>query len=68
MTEKTTMSLRLEVRTKRTLEAMAADRRRATGDVITVADLVREALAEYINRRCTAKTGDSGKQIDWCEE
>jgi hypothetical protein len=32
-----------------------------------VADLIREALADYI-ARSRAPKGDSGKQIDWCEE
>lgn len=69
MTEKVAFSLRIEATTKRALEALAADRRRATGDAVTVADLAREALADYIARnRAPAKAGDSDRQIDWCEE
>lgn len=69
MTEKVAFSLRVEVTTKRALEALAADRRRATGDAVTVADLAREALADYITRNCAPlKVGDSDQQIDWCKE
>lgn len=69
MTEKTSLSVRLEVTTKQDLEALATARRRATGDAVTVADLIREALADYIAKhRAPPKAGDSDRQIDWCEE
>lgn len=54
MSDKTSMSVRLDSALKIKLEEMAADRRRATGDVVTVADLIREALSEYVSKPAKA--------------
>lgn len=50
MADKTSMSVRLDSALKARLEEMAADRRRATGDAVTVADLIREALSEFVSK------------------
>lgn len=59
---KRSVTVRFEIADVDALERIARDRRQATGDAVSVSDLMREAVAEYLARRRGGNT--TGKDDD----
>ena len=51
MTDRTTHTVRLSADLAQRLEAEAARQRKATGDAVTKADIIRAALETYLARQ-----------------
>lgn len=55
---KRSVTVRFEIADVDALERIARDRRQATGDAVSVSDLMREAVAEYLAAQGASETSN----------